>query len=465
MRAAVLLLLTAAAAAAAAAAEVSSAPRHDDGGRHNAEAEAFAPSAAAAGNVTKVHLVFTHHLDVGLDLALKATADCVGFATKILQRYFDEFIPRALRLSAEARAASTPFHFVYQIHPWVGAMFLNCTSYTVQDRCPLNPGKLRCPTAAAVEAFEAGARRGDLVWSAGPMNLNSGAVADPELFTDLISHISGELDARLLPGGPSDSLRKHNTSIRPRQRVWCNVDVKGFVRSAIPAMVRAGVRVLAVNTNGHPRPCSHDDCPGPQPAVGNRNATLFRWRDPPSNESITVLFHNSYANRYNLDSRGQMATDRSEAIVVGGVALMSYFRSDNTGPPDSLGEVRSVFAATQAVFPDAEVVASSLEAFATEAALGDAAVTSALPEWEWEWGDVWITGMSTDPRRLADYREIVRARAVRTALLLMWHSGSPFQPGNSCRPCGSCQEIEGRWGMGGGGGALIGVPAQWYLRA
>ena len=34
-----------------------------------------------------------------------------------------------------------------------------------------------------------------------------------------------------------------------------------------------------------------------------------------------------------------------------------------------------------------------------------------LPQFDFEWGDVWITGMSTDPRRLAEYREILRARA------------------------------------------------------
>ena len=366
-----------------------------------APGEGNQPLTASGSNVSKVHLVFTHHLDVGLDLALKETADCVGFATKILQRYFDDFIPRALKLSGQARAATPPFHFRYQIHPWVGAMALNCVSYTVQDHCPLNPGRLKCPPPAALAAFEAGARRGDIVWSAGPMNLNPGAVADPELFSDLISDISGELDAQFT--NHSDSRR------RRRRRVWSNADVKGFVRSAIPSMVSAGVNVLSVNTNGHPRPCSHNDCPGPQPAVGNNNASLFRWRDPPSNKSVTVIFHNSYANRYNLNSRGRLATDRSEAIIVGGTALMSYFRSDNTGPPDSLAEVKSVFAATQAVFPQAEVIASSLDAFATEA-LSDSAV-AALPEYTWEWGDVWITGMSTDPRRLSVYREIVRARA------------------------------------------------------
>ena len=65
--------------------------------------------------------------------------------------------------------------------------------------------------------------------------------------------------------------------------------------------------------------------------------------------------------------------------------------------------------AASRVFPGAEVVASSHGAFATEAL--SAAVVAALPEYEFEWGDDWITGLATDPRRLGVYREVVRARA------------------------------------------------------
>lgn len=53
---------------------------------------------APAVHVKKVHVLFSHHLDVGLDIGLKLTVDCVGFATKIIQRYFDDFIPRAIKL-------------------------------------------------------------------------------------------------------------------------------------------------------------------------------------------------------------------------------------------------------------------------------------------------------------------------------------------------------------------------------
>lgn len=61
---------------------------------------------------------------------------------------------------------------------------------------------------------------------------------------------------------------------------------------------------------------------GLQPVVGMKNATAFLWKDPASNTSIPVLYHDGYGG----------FTYRSEAIVTAeGVALQSYFRPDNTG--------------------------------------------------------------------------------------------------------------------------------------
>ncbi len=54
-----------------------------------------------ASSVDKVHVVFSHHLDVGLNEALRFVGFCRGFATKIIQEYFDDFIPRAIRVAKE----------------------------------------------------------------------------------------------------------------------------------------------------------------------------------------------------------------------------------------------------------------------------------------------------------------------------------------------------------------------------
>lgn len=91
------------------------------------------------------------------------------------------------------------------------------------------------------------------------------------------------------------------------------------------------------------------------------------------------------------------------------MALASYFRSDNAGPPDTLGEIKAVVAAVRKIFPNAKVLGSSFDKFAEEALTPS--VISALPVFDLDWGDQWLTGMSTDPYRLAAYRAVMRSRA------------------------------------------------------
>jgi hypothetical protein len=183
--------------------------------------------------------------------------------------------------------------------------------------------------------------------------------------------------------------------------VWSNVDVKGFARSAIPALVASGFSALNIGANGHPSPPGvARSSKGLQPVVGAANATIFRWDDVASNTSLPVIWHDGYGG---FDSRD------SCAISPNGVALASYYRTDNAGPPITVEEVRAIFAQVRAVFPEASVVrASSFGEFAFEALPAD--VVAALPSTTLDWGDQWITGMSTDPARLATYREMARAR-------------------------------------------------------
>lgn len=170
-------------------------------------------------DVHTVHLVFSHHLDVGLDLPLKLVTNCVGFATKIVQRYFDEFIPRAISLSDKMRSSTN--RFKYQIHPWIGNLFVDCVPWVISDGCPRNPGILKCPSKERVAAFDAAVSKGDIVFAASPFNINPEVVGEPSFFEDLMG-IAGSLEAR------------YNLS-KP-QRVWSNVDVKGFARSSVPLL-------------------------------------------------------------------------------------------------------------------------------------------------------------------------------------------------------------------------------------
>jgi hypothetical protein len=231
-------------------------------------------------DVKKVHVQFCHHLDVGLDIGLKLTEDCVGFATKIIQRYFDEFIPRAIKLANEVRAKGSKDTFAYTMHPWILSLYVDCDPWTIEDGCPLNPGTLRCPSKAELGAFDAAVRRGDILWAASPMNLDPGIVGSPALFKDLLS-ISASLNARY--------------NITKSARVWSNVDVPGFVRSTVPLLAQSGVKFLSIGANARGAfpngsyPINYGS--SPWQTVGNNFSTMFRWRDNASAEEIVVMYH------------------------------------------------------------------------------------------------------------------------------------------------------------------------------
>ena len=197
----------------------------------SAAAATAAPDRGTAAAVETVHLVFSHHLDVGLNEGVNFVGFCEGFATKIIQQYFDDFIPLAISLATEINseldtaATAADGRFAYTIHPWVASLYVDCVEWYIQDGCPLNPGKLLCPSGAQVAAFDAAVRRGDLLWADSPMNLNSGVVGEPSMFEGMLD-IAGALNERY--------------NLTKAARVWSNVDVPGFARSSIPLLKRGG---------------------------------------------------------------------------------------------------------------------------------------------------------------------------------------------------------------------------------
>ena len=236
-------------------------------------AAAAGPDRGAAAGVETVHLVFSHHLDVGLNEGLSFVGLCEGFATKIIQEYFDEFIPRAISLAAEINPAleleqeQGDGRFAYTIHAWIASLYVDCVGWRVQDGCPLNPGKLRCPNRGQVAAFDAAVRRGDLLWADSPMNLNSGVVGEPSMFAGMLD-IAGALNERY--------------NLTKAARVWSNVDVPGFARSSIPLLKRGGATALNILANvGSHYPCK-GNCSGATPTefTRNRTAAMWRWHDP-----------------------------------------------------------------------------------------------------------------------------------------------------------------------------------------
>jgi hypothetical protein len=288
-----------------------------------------------------------------------------------------------------------PDRLRYQIHSWIGSLYLDCVPWSIADGCANPNATIVCPSATERATFIAALRSGDIVFAASPFNVNAEMVGDPGLLTDLVG-ISEDLERGA--GWPANGTPPAFTS-----RVWSNVDVKGFARSSIPLLAAAGVTALYIGANGDIESPSVARSKGLQPVVGPRNSALFRWTDPVSNTEMVVMYHAGYGG-YTDGNNGRDTC----LISSGGVALCSDWRSDNSGPPETALEVRGVFAALRKEFPGAEIRASSLGEFARHALTPD--VVNALPTTELDWGDQWLTGMSTDPRRLAVYRELARAR-------------------------------------------------------
>ena len=91
----------------------------------------------------------------------------------------------------------------------------------------------------------------------------------------------------------------------------------------MPLLRKAKVNTLYIGTNGGPESHATALNRGLQPVTSDKNATMFRWRDPPSGEEVTVLYTSGYGSFIN----GHVSEDTCQ-IASNGVAMVSYFESD-----------------------------------------------------------------------------------------------------------------------------------------
>ncbi|MFC3801936.1 DUF5054 domain-containing protein [Cohnella sp. GCM10012308] len=153
-------------------------------------------------------------------------------------------------------------------------------------------------------------------------------------------------------------------------------DVPGHTLGMVPLVARAGLRYLHLGVN----PASK------RPDVPR----LFRWQADDGSEIIV-----NYAGNY------------GEAVEVEGLgdALLFAHTGDNCGPPDA-EEIRQQFKDIGHRYPGAQVLASTMDAFALQLET----VRDKLPIVREEIGDTWIHGAGTDPLKLASLRTLQRLR-------------------------------------------------------
>ncbi len=281
--------------------------------------------------VTKVHLIFKTHLDVGF----------TDFARTVVDNYFSAYIPKAIELALMLRERGRAERFVWTTGSWLIYEYLEQASSREREK------------------MDEAIANGDITWHGLPFTTHSEAMG-PSLFRFGLS-LAKSLDARY-----------GKTTIAAKM-----TDVPGHTRAIVPLLAEAGIRFLHIGVN--PACCPPDVPP------------VFVWRDPTGAEVLVMYHKGTYGSLMTVPGL-------SEAIAV-------EHTGDNHGP-QTLGSVIQTFRQMREQFPEAQVVASTLDAYA-QALLE---IQPQLPVVTHEIGDTWIHGVGTDPTKMSQFRALCRLR-------------------------------------------------------
>ena len=158
--------------------------------------------------VTKVHVVFKTHLDVGF----------TDLGEKVVQRYLTSFIPKAMDLAKTMREKYSESRFRWTTGSWLIYRYLEEADEAGRKR------------------MEEGILAGDICWHALPATLQPEAL-DGSLF-DLGIELSKRMDKRF-----------------GKKTIGAKMtDVPGHTRSIVPRLQKAGIKFLHIGVNPASRP-------------------------------------------------------------------------------------------------------------------------------------------------------------------------------------------------------------------
>ena len=317
-------------------------------------------------SVTKVHVVFMNHLDVGYDGIWPET----GFINNVLNMYFTVYFPRAISLASGINQWNPKLSFIYTTHPWLVSLYLDCPPNMV-----LNGAQLLCPLKEEVDAMIRAIKSGYIAMHAGPMNMQYGMMNSDTVVASiqLAQRIYQQLGMDYTPGV---------LSLR---------DVPGLTRNSLTALAYAGVKAVTVGVNPSTSP----------PAVPQ----LFKWQ---SDLSVLGFWHKGgYPLNPGLTLTDPGGLSYSDSLIIPEqkAALVFAFRTDNSGPPVSFSEIEENFNVLQEQFPNADIFASTLDRFYDEVL----SMVTDIPTITSEIGDTWLQGIQSDPRKTAEYRSLQKA--------------------------------------------------------
>ncbi|GCE21667.1 DUF5054 domain-containing protein [Dictyobacter kobayashii] len=201
--------------------------------------------------------------------------------------------------------------------------------------------------------------QGDLVWHGLPFTLHS-ELLDGSLFEYGLSLFQA-LDQRF-----------GKTTLAAKM-----TDVPGHTRGIVPLLAQAKIQFLHIGVNAA---STNPDVP-----------CLFTWRTS-SGQDLMVLYQpGSYGDLMEVPDLP--------------LALAFAHTQDNIGPQTS-EQVLAAFEQLRAQHPDAEIFASTLDAFTQELL----PFKDQLPVVSGELGDTWIHGVGSDPLKVAQFRTLSRLR-------------------------------------------------------
>ena len=147
-------------------------------------------------------------------------------------------------------------------------------------------------------------------------------------------------------------------------------DVPGHTIAMVPILKKHGIRFLHIGVN----PAT------PVPEVPK----LFRWKN--GDDEIVVMYQGYYGLHDEFED----------------FAVCFAHTNDNCGP-QSADEIKNIYAEISAKYPGAVIKAASLDDVANRILQ-----IKNLPVVDKEIGDTWIHGGATDPKKLANFRELMR---------------------------------------------------------
>ena len=200
------------------------------------------PDGGINTEIAKVHLLFKTHLDIGF----------TDFASKVLEMYFNQYLPTALGLAKNSRLENPKKRFVWSTGAWLIYEYL-------EQAVP----RQRRVMEQAIDA-------GDVVWHGLPFTSYS------ELLPPSLMHAGMRL-AKVL----DERFGKQTIAAKM-------TDVPGHTRSLVPVLQQEGMEMLHIGVN----PAS------PVPDVPE----MFTWRTPDGSE-IMVMYHGEYGGIMVLPDR------------------------------------------------------------------------------------------------------------------------------------------------------------------